>query len=105
MKTQNDVRIPLYDQEDAAFDAAIGYYSLGMLDEAEEELNKIDASIAAHSVLLLALRLGISYSRSDWNKMKIIARKLIDLDPCNPKWVYSDGYATARIDAMAGKED
>ncbi len=60
---------------------------------------------AAQSVSVLALLVAISYSRSDWNKMKIIARKLFHLDPSNPKWAFSDGYATAKIDSITDAED
>ena len=81
------------------FNAAIGYYELRMLDEAEAELSKIDTCIAHESVPVLALRLMICYSRSDWNEMKAIARTLFQLDPSNPRWSFSDGYATAKIDS------
>ncbi len=87
------------------FNAAVGYYELSMLDEAESELNKIEPCIAAQSVPVLALRLMISYSRSDWNEMKAIARNLFLLDPSNPQWPFSDGYATAKIDSITDAED
>jgi hypothetical protein len=87
------------------FNAAVGYFELGMFGESESELNKIDACVAAQSVPVLELRLAISFARSDWNKMKIIARKLFLLDPSNPQWPFSDGYATAKIDSVMSKED
>jgi hypothetical protein len=68
-----------------------------MLDEAEAELNKI--AVAADSVPVIALRLGIAYSRTDWHKMKAFARQLFLLEPSNPQWPYSDGFATAKIDS------
>ncbi len=70
-----------------------------MLEEAEAELSKIEPCVAAQSVLVLALWLLISQCRSDWKEMKSIARKLFKLDQANPKWAFSDGYATARIDS------
>jgi hypothetical protein len=76
-----------------------------MLDEAEAELSKVDTCIAQNSVPVLALRLMISYSRSDWHEMKAIARNLFLLDPSNPKWPFSDGYATAKIDSITDAED
>jgi len=96
MKNKNDVEISW---QQKYFNAAIGFYELSMLDEAEAELNKIDTCIAAQSVAVLALRLRISYSRNDWNEMKAITRTLFLLDPSNPKWPFSDGYATAKIDS------
>jgi hypothetical protein len=100
MKTKEDIETPWQQEQENYFDSAVGYYELQMLDEAEGELNKITPCNAAQSVLVLALRLGISYSRSDWKGMKAIARNLFLLDPSNPKWPFSDGYATAKIDSI-----
>ena len=77
----------------------LDFTNFQMLDEAEAELNEINPCVAAQSVPVLALRLRIFYSRSDWNEMKSIARNLFLLDPSNPKWPFADGYATARIDS------
>jgi hypothetical protein len=104
MKTQNEIETPWQTQQANYFNAATGYYELSLLEESEAELNKIDPCIAAQSVSVLALRLAISYTRCDWNRMKIIARKLFQLDPSNPKWPFSDGYATGKIDS-ASKRD
>ena len=97
MKTQNDVEI-CWQQK--SFNAAVGYYDLQMLDEAEAELKELDPCIAAQSVPVLALLLAISCCRGDWNKMKAIARKLFLLDSSNPKWAFSDGYASAKIESL-----
>jgi hypothetical protein len=86
------------------FNAAVGYYELGMFDESQAELNKIEPCIAAQSVPVLALRLMISYSRSNWNEMKTIARNLFLLDPSNPQWAFSDGWASAKIDSVSKKD-
>jgi len=105
MKITSGVEI-LWEQEQAKyFNAACGFYELSLLEESEAELNKIDPCIASQSVPVLELRLGIAYCRGDWNKMTILARKLFQLDPSNPKWVFSDGYATAKIDSLTSKED
>ncbi len=105
MKNKNDVEISWRQNEENYLNAAIGFYELSMLDESEAELNKIEPCIAAQSVPVLALRLMISYSRSDWNEMKAIARNLFLLDPSNPQWPFSDGYATAKIDSITDAED
>jgi len=99
MKKQNDTQGAWYEQQANYFNSAVGYYALELLDEAETELNKIDPSVSINSIPVLALRLGIAYSRRDWNKMKTLARQLFLLEPENPKWPYSDGYATAKIDS------
>jgi len=99
MKTQDDVEIYLPQGQGKHFDTAVGYYELQMLDEAEAELSKIAPHVADRSVPILTLRLAISYCRSDWCKMKDLARKLFLLDPSDPKWPFSDGYATAKLEA------
>jgi hypothetical protein len=96
MKTEDDVEVIWQNH----FDSAIGYYQLGMLNESEWELNKIDPRVAGHSIPMVALHLAISFSRSDWNKVKVVARKLYELDPSNPRWSFADGYATAKIDSV-----
>ena len=73
MKTQNNVE-KCWPQKH--FSAAMGFYELQMLDEAEAELSKIGPHIADQSVPILTLQLAISYCRSDWSKMKAVARKL-----------------------------
>jgi hypothetical protein len=104
MKTENDVEKCWQQKQANYFNAAVGYYELQMLDEAEAELSKIDKCIAAQSVPVLALRLMISYSRSDWYEMKAIARNLFLLDPSNPQWAFSDGWASAKIDCDVNNE-
>jgi hypothetical protein len=94
MKDENDVEI-CWEQEQANFNAAIGYYDLEMLDEAEGELNKIDRSAAVDAVPLLALRLNICYKRKHWQKMAAFATYLLLLDEFNPRWAYAHGFATA----------
>ena len=98
MKNVKDVEICWQPEQANHFDAAIGYYELEMLDEAEAELNKIDPSVAADSVPVIALQLGIAYSRNEWKKMKALARRLYLLEPSNPQWSFADGYSTAKID-------
>ncbi len=99
MKNKNDVEISWQQNQENYLNAAIGFYELSMLDEAEAELSKIDTFIAHQSIPVLALRLQISYSRSEWYEMKAIARNLFLLDPSNPQWPFADGYATGKIDS------
>ena len=37
--------------------------------------------------------------------MKGLARQLYLLEPSNPKWPFSDGYAAAKIDSITDAED
>jgi hypothetical protein len=87
------------------FNAAVGYFELEMFDEAEAELNKIQPCVAAQSVPVLSLRLAISCSRGDWSRMKALARQLYLLEPSNPRWPFSDGFATGKIDSLTREQD
>jgi hypothetical protein len=100
MKTKDDIQTPWQQEQANYFNSAVGYYELGMFDEAEAELNKIEPCAAAQSVPVLELRLGIAYCRSDWSEMKAIARKLFLLEPSNPRWPFADGFATGKIEAF-----
>ena len=82
-----------------------GKFSLIDWLELHHELLKIDTCFARESVQVLALRLRIFYSRSDWNEMKAIARNLSLVEPSNPQWPFSDGYATAKIDSLTDSKD
>jgi hypothetical protein len=104
MKAKNDIETPSQQEQANYFNSAVGYYELAMLEEAEAELNNIDPCIAAQSVPVLSLRLAISFSRSDWNEMKAVARKLFLVDPSNPKWPFSDGFASAKIDSVSKRD-
>ena len=104
MKYKNDVEISWQQNQENYLNAAIGFYELSMLDEAEAELSKIDTCVAHEYVPVLRLRLMISYRRNDWHEMKAIARNLFLLDPSNPRWPFPDGYATAKIDSITDAE-
>jgi hypothetical protein len=105
MKKQNDVELSWQETQQKYFNTAVGYYELGLIEEAEAELNKIDASVISTSISALELKLAISYCRNDWKQMKAIARNLYLLDSSNPQYPFSDGYATGRIDSVMSKED
>ena|SRR5215467_3040902 len=98
MKDQNDVQKDWEQQQANYFSSAVGYYELDLLDEAETELNKIDASAAVEAIPILALRLNICFERKQWNKMAALASYLLLLDQFNPRWAYAHALATAKID-------
>jgi len=95
---KNDVEI-CWEQEQANFNAAIGYYELEMLEEAEAALNKIHQFVALDAVPLLALRLNICYKRKHWRKMAAFATYLLLLDEFNPRWAFAHGWATAKLES------
>ena len=99
MNSPTDVVLSWREKQNSYFDAALAYCELQMPEYAEAELDKIDHR-AAQSVPVLALRLIISYNRKEWSQMKTFAQTLLQLEPSNPKWPYSDGYATARIESI-----
>ena len=105
MKNKNDVGVWHY-QQHKHFDAAIGYFELEMYEESEAELNQIDPSIPTESLAsVLALKIRIYYGLKNWKSMQAVARRLVALDPTEPKWKFSDAFATARVESVqAGKE-
>jgi tetratricopeptide (TPR) repeat protein len=102
---ENSVGIWHYQQQ-KHFDAAIGYFELEMYEESDAELDQIDPSIPIQSLItLLALKIRIYYELKNWNSLQIIARRLVALDPAEPKWKFADSFATARVESIqAAKE-
>ena len=86
------------------FDAACGYVQLGMLQEANTELENIDPFLRA-APEILALRIEIYRGLKKWELMAEIAKRLSDFQPNYVQWVVSYAYATRRADSIqAAKE-
>ena len=84
--------------------AAVGYIELGMLLEANAELEEIDPfNRAAPEVL--AARIAIYHGLKKWELMRQVARRLADFQPNDIQWTISLAYATRRaISIEAAKE-
>ena len=79
--------------------AAAGYMQLGMLLEANAELDQIDPfNRAAPEVL--AVRIAIYQRLEKWELMQELAKRLADFQPDDVQWTISLAYATRRADSI-----
>ena len=70
--------------------AAVGFAELQMFQDANEELEKIDAfNRAAPEVL--AVRIAIYHALQKWELMAEIAKRLADFQPDDVQWTISAG--------------
>ncbi len=96
--------MPLEQPDLKRWQAATGFVELQMFDDANEELEKIDAfNRAAPEVL--AVRIAIYRGLEKWELMQELAKRLTDFQPHDAQWTISLAYATRRADSIdAAKE-
>lgn len=96
--------MPLEHPDRQRCQAAAGYAELGMLLEANSELDEIDPfNRAAPEVL--AVRIEIYRGLQKWDLMQELAKRLTDFQPHDVQWMISLAYATRRADSIeAAKE-
>jgi Tfp pilus assembly protein PilF len=78
---------------------ARGYLALGMLGEAEAELDAIDPTDAAGSEAQ-TLRVALLHERQDWPRLLVLARELVARQPEEPGWWVSLAFATRRVESL-----
>ena len=87
--------MPLEPPDQQYWQAAVGYVELGMFQDANDQLEKIDPfNRAAPEVL--ATRLAIYRGLKKWELMQQIAKRLKEFQPDNAQWTISLAYATRR---------
>jgi tetratricopeptide (TPR) repeat protein len=87
--------MPLEPPDQQYWQAAVGYVELGMFQDANDQLEKIDPfNRAAPEVL--AIRLAIYRGLEKWELMQQIAKRLKEFEPDNVQWTISLAYATRR---------
>jgi len=96
--------MPLEPPDQQHWQAAVGYVELGMFQDANDQLEKIDPfNRAAPEVL--AVRLTIYHGLKKWELMREIAKRLVDFQPHDIQWITSYAYATRRAESIpAAKE-
>jgi hypothetical protein len=87
--------MPLELQDLQYWTAAVGYVELGMFQEANDQLEKIDPFNRA-APELLAVRLAIYHGLEKWELMQQISKRIKDFEPDNVQWTISLAYATRR---------
>lgn len=96
--------MPLEPPDKHCCDAAIGYAELGMLDDANAELERIDPfNRAAPEVL--RVRVAIYHGLKKWDALQVVAARLVEHEPTNVQWVVSLAYATRRADSIESARD
>ena len=87
--------MPLEPPDHQHWQAAVGYVELGMFQEANDQLENIDAfNRAAPEVL--AVRIAVYHGLKKWELMQQIAKRLKEFQPHNVQWTISLAYATRR---------
>jgi len=96
--------MPLESPDKEIFSAAVGYAELGMLHEANAELEKLEP-FNRTAPEVLALRVGIYQALKKWELMLEVAQRLNEFAPNDVQWMISFAYATRRaVSIEAAKE-
>ena len=91
--------MPLDDPDELHLRAAGAYIEGGMFDEAQAELEKIDPRSRLLPELLAA-RIPLYRTLEKWELMAIVARKLTEWDPEEPRNFVDWAYATGRMESI-----
>lgn len=75
--------------------AAEGYIELGMYEEADAELNRIEP-LRSLTSSVLALKLCIYAGQAKWKPMEMVAKKLTERDPTDVQWPIWRAYAISK---------
>jgi hypothetical protein len=89
--------MPLESPDKKIFTSAVGYAELGMLSEANDELEKIDP-LNRCAPEILALRISIYQGLKKWELMRELAARLHQFAPNDVQWVISYAYAARRAE-------
>jgi tetratricopeptide (TPR) repeat protein len=96
--------VPLEPPDQQHWQAAVGYVELGMFQDANDQLEKIDPfNRAAPEVL--AVRIAIYHGLKKWELMRDIAKRLADFQPNDIQWTISYAYATRRAESIPAAKD
>lgn len=78
--------MPLEEEEQRHVDAAQGFVDLGMLVDADAELDRIDP-FCRHLPEVLEVKVQIYSALKKWELVQVVAKSLWESDPDEPKWV------------------
>ena len=91
--------MPLEAADQLRLRAAHGYVELEMFEEANAELEEIDA-FCRHSPEVLLARLAIYHGLRKWELLAIVAKKLTEWNPKEPSFFVDVAYATRRAESI-----
>ena len=78
-----------------ALDAAAGYFSLGLYEEALEEIEVLPLAIRS-SEGVMEMRLAIYHAAKHWEAGRLLAESLAKNQPANPSWWIQWAYCLRR---------
>jgi hypothetical protein len=87
--------MPLEGPDQLHLRAATGYIELGMFEEANAELEKIDP-FCRHLPEVLLARLAIYHGLEKWELLAVVAKKLTEWNSNEPGFIVELAYATRR---------
>jgi tetratricopeptide (TPR) repeat protein len=91
--------VPLEPPDQQYWRAAVGYVELGMFQDANDQLEKIDP-FNRSAPEVLAVRIEIYHGLQKWELMAEIAKRLADFQPDDLHWTISVAYATRRANSI-----
>lgn len=91
--------MPLEPENQNLLLAAQGFLELGMPLDANDEIEKIDPDVR-HLPEVLAVRAEVYRHLEKWELMQVVAQKLAQYDPDEPRWTAWWAYATRRADSI-----
>lgn len=91
--------MPLVENDLKHLTAAHGYVELGMFLDANAELEEIDPEVR-HVPEVLEVRVQIYRGLKRWELMRVVAKKLTEVDPTDSRWPLSWAYATRRAESL-----
>ena len=84
--------------------AAVGYLELGMLGEANDEIENLEPELKTSSPVL-GVRLEIYRSAEKWSLMEVVARELWKRHPDEPDYWTNFAWAVRRSDSVVAARD
>jgi tetratricopeptide (TPR) repeat protein len=91
--------MPLANPDAQRLRSAHGYLELGMLQEANAELEEIDP-LSRHLPEVLQARLAIYRELRKWDLMLVVAKKLVEWNPKEPANFVDWAYAARRAESI-----
>ena len=88
---------PLEPNDQRHLQAAQGYIALGMVSEANDELEQINAA-CRRLPEVLAVSIAVYQKAERWEMVQVVAKQLATDQPDNPQWPISLAYATRRLE-------
>ena len=91
--------MPLESPDQQHWQTAVRYVELGMLHDANDQLQKIDPSNRA-APEVLAVLIAVNHGLKKRELMRDIAKRLAEFQPNDIQWTISLAYATRRTDSI-----